>query len=123
MEERLAQQTQKGRFQVRLAALLAGLALLLALAAAWAAALRPLAAALLAAVGVAIGLGGALALGRQLTDLLHGASAADPLVLGGTAGLVFVLALAAAVLGARRRAPHGDLSRSGRPALQGRAAL
>jgi putative ABC transport system permease protein len=123
MEERLSQQTQKGRFQVRLAALLAGLALLLALAAAWASAFRPLAAALLAAVGVALGLGGAIALGRQLTDLLHGAGAADPLVLGGTAGLVFVMALAAAVLGARRRAPHGDLSRSDRPALQGRAAL
>jgi len=123
MEERLGQQTQKGRFQVRLALFLAALSLLLALAAAWAAALRPLAAALLAAVGVALGLGGALALGRRLTDLLHGASAADPLVLGGTAGLVFVLALAAGVLAARRRASQGDLSRPDRPALQGRAAL
>lgn len=123
MEERLDLQTQKGRFQVRLAALLAAFSLLLALAAAWAAGLRASGSLLLAAVGVAAGLGGALALGRRLTDLLHGASATDPLVLGGTAGLVFVLAVAAGVMGARRRSSSGDLSRSDRPALQGRAAL
>jgi putative ABC transport system permease protein len=122
LEERLAKQTQKGRFQVGLAALLAGLALLLAIAAAYGAAAGARGAALLAVLGVALGLGGAFALGRRLADLLYGVSPGDPLILGGTAVLVFVLVLAAGVL-ARGRGSADGISRPDRPALRGRAAL
>jgi putative ABC transport system permease protein len=119
MEERLAKQTQKGRFQAGLAIALAALALALAVTGAAAAAgagSRVRAVALMAAAGVALGLVGTVALGRRLGDLLHGARAGDPLILGAAALLVFLLAVAVSAL-AGRRASGGGISRQDPGAL------
>jgi ABC-type antimicrobial peptide transport system permease subunit len=56
----------------------------------------------LAAIGCAIGLIGALAASRLLKSLLFEVSAFDPLVLALSAILIFLLALLACVLPARR---------------------
>jgi putative ABC transport system permease protein len=61
----------------------------------------------LVAAGVAAGLAGALALSRLLRPALHGVRPADPLALGGAAVLLVAVALAAALLPARR-ATRGD---------------
>ena len=55
-------------------------------------------AAVMAGTGIAIGLAGALALSRLLDSQLFGIKAADPLVLGGAAGVLAVVALLAALL-------------------------
>ena len=121
LEERLDKQTQKGRFQVGLAALFAGLALALAAAGVYGAAGGLRRGALLTAAGVALGLVGVFFLSRRLADLLHGASPNDPWILGGAALLVFLLGLAASA--GSRRNPPGEVPRPDRPALPGRAAL
>lgn len=127
LEERLDGQTRKGRFLVELAVFGAALALLLALAALHGAvaggALGLRAAMVLAGIGVALGVVGTLVLSRRLSGLLDGVDAADPLVLAGTAALVFVLALAASVLAARRGGVGNGVARADRPAFGDRAAL
>ncbi|MGH9731568.1 MAG: ABC transporter permease [Candidatus Acidiferrales bacterium] len=52
--------------------------------------------------GVAIGIGGALGLTRLLGGLLYGVKAADPVILGATAALLTLVALAACYIPARR---------------------
>lgn len=127
LEERLDRQTRTGRFLVELAVFCAALTLLLALATLHGAvagnALGVRAAVLLAGIGAALGVVGTLVLSRRLTDLLYGVDAADPLVLAGTAALVFVLALAASILAARRGSVGNGVSRADRPAFGDRAAL
>lgn len=127
LEERLDKQSRKGRFLVELAVLCAVLTLLPALAALHGAvaggALSVRGGAVLAGLGVALGVVGTFVLSRRLTDLLYGANAADPLILAGTAALVFVLALIASVLAARRRSVGTEVSRADRPAFRDRAAL
>jgi ABC-type lipoprotein release transport system permease subunit len=59
------------------------------------------------AAGVAAGLAGALALSRLLRPALHGVRPADPLSLAAAAVLLVAVALAAALLPARR-ATRGD---------------
>jgi ABC-type antimicrobial peptide transport system permease subunit len=56
----------------------------------------------LAAVGLAVGLALTLALTRVLAAMLHGVSATDPLVLGGTTAALGAAALLASWLPARR---------------------
>jgi len=56
----------------------------------------------LALAGVALGLLGALALGRGMQAILFDTSASDPVVLGGTAVLLGVVALLAGYFPARR---------------------
>ncbi|HEX3986742.1 MAG TPA: ABC transporter permease [Acidobacteriaceae bacterium] len=58
----------------------------------------------LAATGCALGLGGAALASRLLRSFLYGVSPFDPLVMGLAAGAVFVLALLAAAMPARRAA-------------------
>jgi putative ABC transport system permease protein len=58
--------------------------------------------ALLAGAGTVVGLGGALALTRYLETLLYEVSATDPAVLAGSAGMLVLIAMAAAFLPARR---------------------
>ncbi len=58
--------------------------------------------AVLAGAGTVIGLAGALALTRYLQTLLYEVSATDPAVLGASAALLVLVALAAAFLPARR---------------------
>jgi putative ABC transport system permease protein len=127
LEERLDRQTRTGRFLVELAVFCAALTLLLALVAMYGAvadgALGVRAAVLLAGIGAALGVVGTLVLSRRLTDLLYGVDAADPLVLAGTAALVFVLALAASRLAARRGSAGNGVARADRPAFGDRAAL
>jgi hypothetical protein len=128
LRERLERQTRKGRFLVDLAVFSAALALLLAAVSVYGAvaggAARSLRdAALLSGIGVILGVVGIFVLSRRLTGLLHGVSAADPLVLAGMAALVFVLVLAAGVLAARRQDAGEEISRPDRPAFRDRAAL
>lgn len=127
LEERLDRQSRKGRFLVELAVLCAALTLLLALAALHGAvaggALSVRGGAVLAGIGVALGLVATFVLSRRLTELVDGVNVADPLTLAGTAALVFVLALAASVLAARRRGAGTEFSRADRPTLRDRAAL
>jgi predicted permease len=123
LEERLAKQTQKGRFQVGLAALFAALALALAAAGVYGAAAGARRGALLGALGMALGLAGVFLLSRRLADLLHGANPNDLLVLGGTAALVSLLVLVSGLFAASRSRPGDEISRPDRPALRGRAAL
>ena len=52
--------------------------------------------------GVAVGIAGAMALTRLLGDLLYGVQPSDPLVLGGTAAVLVLVAFAACYLPARR---------------------
>ncbi|MDR3699502.1 MAG: ABC transporter permease [Candidatus Sulfopaludibacter sp.] len=52
----------------------------------------------MAAAGIAVGLGGALALSRLVDSQLFGIKAADPVVLGGAAGVLALVALLAAIL-------------------------
>ncbi len=52
----------------------------------------------MAAAGIAIGLGGALALSRLVDSQLFGIKAADPVVLGGAAGVLALVAMLAAIL-------------------------
>ncbi len=52
----------------------------------------------MAAAGIAIGLGGALALSRLVDSQLFGIKAANPVVLGGAAGVLALVALLAAIL-------------------------
>ena len=54
--------------------------------------------------GVATGLPAALVTGRALRALLFGVSETDPIILGGTAVLLGVLGLGAALVPARRAA-------------------
>jgi putative ABC transport system permease protein len=61
----------------------------------------------LVALGVAAGLAGALALSRLLRPALHGVRPTDPVALAGAAALLVAVALAAAILPARR-ATRGD---------------
>jgi hypothetical protein len=127
LEERLAKQTQKGRFLVELAAYFALLALLLATVSVYcavASAARGIRGGMsLAGIGVALGLLGVWVLNDRLVGLLHGASVNDPLILGGISALVLLLALLASALGTRRLSGEGEVSRPDRPVLGGRAAL
>ena len=52
--------------------------------------------------GVAVGIAGAIALTRLLGDLLYGVQPTDPLILGATALLLMIVALAASYFPARR---------------------
>jgi ABC-type lipoprotein release transport system permease subunit len=58
----------------------------------------------LAAIGLVAGMAGALASGRLLAGFLHEVAPADPMILVLTAGLLFVVALVACYLPARRAA-------------------
>ena len=59
-------------------------------------------------IGGAIGTGIALAAGNVLRPLLYGTSPTDPLVLGGVALVLVVVATIACLLPARRGAPAGS---------------
>lgn len=102
---RLDRQTEKARFQIRLASIFAGIALLLALAGVYGAVAGSGAGrgAVLAGIGVGLGLVALFVLRPKLAGLLFGGSAADPMILGGVAVVVLVLALAASSLGSRGR--------------------
>jgi len=63
----------------------------------------------LALVGVVIGVLGALALGRGMRAILFDTSPADPLVLGGAAVLLALIAIAAGYFPARRAAAVSPL--------------
>lgn len=130
MQERLARQTDKVRFQIVLISLFTVLALVLAavgiygvvaysvsqrtreiairmsLGADRGRILRMVVGrgALLAGVGLVLGLAGVLFVGRLLSSLLYGISATDPVILGGTALVLFLVALAANYVPARRAA-------------------
>lgn len=130
MEQRLADQAAKARFQIVLVSLFTLLALLLAsvgiygvVAYSTAQRTREIAirmslgadrgsvlrmvvghGALLAALGLGLGLTAVLLLSRKLVSLLHGVSATDPLILGGTALVLFLVTLAANYIPARRAA-------------------
>ncbi len=128
MQERLAKQTQKARLQVRLAELFAALLLLLAAVGVHSAVaggtVPGVRGALgLAVAGIALGIAGAFVLGRRLSELLYGSSPGDPLILGGAAALILVLALGVSAFAARRRTPRQEMSRPDRPSLRDRAAL
>ena len=60
--------------------------------------------ALLAAAGLGLGLAAVLLLSPRLVSLFHGVSATDPLVLGGTALVLFLVTLVANYIPARRAA-------------------
>ena len=130
MEERLRKQTARARFQIVLVTLFTLMALVLAsigiygvvaystaqrtreiairmsLGADRARVLRMVVGrgAALAAAGLGLGLAAALLMSRRLASLLHGVSATDPLVLGGTALVLFLVTLAANYIPARRAA-------------------
>jgi len=130
MEERLARQTDRSRFQIVLIGLFSILALVLAAIGIYGVVAYGVAqqtaeiavrmslgadrrriqwmvlgrGARLAGIGLALGLLAVLALGRSLSGLLYGTSATDPLVLGATALLLFLVTLAANYLPARRAA-------------------
>ena len=55
-------------------------------------------------IGLPLGLLGAWLAGRAMTGLLFGVAPANPLVLGGTALMLFVVAMAACLLPSRRAA-------------------
>ena len=57
---------------------------------------------ILTMVGLAMGVAGSLGLARFLTTLLFGVSATSPWVFGTVAGALFVVALLASVIPARR---------------------
>jgi ABC-type antimicrobial peptide transport system permease subunit len=59
---------------------------------------------LLAGVGLVIGFVGALALTRVLSTLLFGVGARDPLTIAGVGAILFVVALLASYVPARRAA-------------------
>lgn len=61
----------------------------------------------LVAIGLVLGLGGAILLGRLLSDLIFGTSAVDPLVLGGGSLLLLLVSALACYLPASRAA-HVD---------------
>ena len=130
MEDRLARQTDKARFQIVLVSLFTVLALFLAavgiygvvaygvsqrtreiairmsLGADRGRVLRMVVGrgAVLAGIGLACGLAAVIVLGRMLEELLYGVSAQDPVILGGSALLLFLVALAANYVPARRAA-------------------
>jgi predicted permease len=130
LEERLVQQTDKSRFQILLISLFTVVALVMAavgiygvVAFSVAQRTREIAirmslgadrgrilrmvvgrGALLAGIGLALGLTAILLLSRQLVSLLHETSATDPLVLGGTTLVLFLVTLAANYFPARRAA-------------------
>lgn len=130
MDERLSDQTAKARFQVVLVSLFTLLALVLAavgiygvvaygtaqrtreiairmsLGADRGSVLRMVVGrgAALAAAGLALGLIAVFLMSRKLVSLLHGVSATDPLILGGTALVLFLVTLAANYIPARRAA-------------------
>ena len=130
MEERLGQQTAKARFQIVLVSLFTLMALVLAsvgiygvVAYSTAQRTREIAirmslgadrgrvlrmvvgrGAMLAAVGLGLGLAAVLLMSRKMVSLLHGVSATDPLILGGTALVLFLVILAANYIPARRAA-------------------
>ena len=56
----------------------------------------------MALIGVAIGIAAALGLTRLMANQLFGVSAHDPLTFGGVATLLFIVALAACYVPARR---------------------
>lgn len=130
MQERLVRQTDKARFQVVLVSLFTVLALALSavgiygvvaystlqrtreiairmsLGADRGSVLRMVVGrgAALAGLGLALGLAAVFLVSGNLVSLLYGVSAKDPLVLGGTALLLFVVTLAANYFPARRAA-------------------
>lgn len=130
LEERLSGQAAKARFQVLLVGLFTLMALVLAavgiygvvaystaqrtreiairmsLGADRARVLRMVVGrgAALAAAGLGLGLAAVLLTSRKLVSLLHGVSATDPLILGGTALVLFLVTLAANYFPARRAA-------------------
>lgn len=130
MEERLSKQTAKARFQIVLVSLFTLLALVLAsvgiygvvaysttqrtreiairmsLGADRGRVLRMVVGrgAVLAAAGLMLGLAGVLLMNRKLVSLFHGVSATDPLILGGTTLVLFLVTLAANYIPARRAA-------------------
>jgi putative ABC transport system permease protein len=59
-------------------------------------------AAAMALTGIAVGVAGALLLTRMLNSLLFGTSATDPLIFAVVAGVLLIVALAAAFIPARR---------------------
>lgn len=129
-DERLAHQTEQGRFQVILVSLFTAVALILAtigiygvvsynvaqrtreigirmaLGARRADVVRliVLRGAFLAAIGLAAGLVGVLALNGAMERVLYGAKALDPLLLGGTSALLFAVTVVASYVPARRAA-------------------
>jgi predicted permease len=130
LEERLARQTDKARFQILLISLFTVLALVMAavgiygvVAFSVAQRRREIAirmsmgadrgrilrmvvgrGATLAAIGLGLGLLGLLVLSRQLVRLLAETSATDPAILGGTILVLFLVTLAANYFPARRAA-------------------
>ncbi len=130
LEERLSQQAARARFQIVLVSLFTLIALVLAsvgiygvVAYSTAQRTREIAirmslgadrgkvlrmvvgrGAVLAAAGLLLGLVAVLLTSRTLVSLLHGVSATDPLILGGTALVLFLVALAANYIPARRAA-------------------
>lgn len=130
MEERLSRQTNKARFQILLISLFTVVALVMAavgiygvvafgvaqrtreiairmsLGADRGSILRMVVGrgAVLAGIGLALGMAGVLVLHRQLAGLLGQTSATDPLILGGTTLVLFLVTLAANYVPARRAA-------------------
>jgi putative ABC transport system permease protein len=130
MQERLAKQTDKARFQIVLVSLFTVLALVLAavgiygvvaystvqrtreiairmsLGADRGRVLRMVIGrgALLAGAGLGLGLVAVFLMSRKMVSLLYGVSATDPVILGGTALILFVVTLAANYIPARRAA-------------------
>ena len=136
LEERLARQTDKARFQILLISLFTVLALVMAAVGIYgvvafgvAQRRREIAirmsvgadrrrilgmvvgrGAMLAAIGLALGLLAMLLLSRQLVRLLAETSATDPLILGGTTLVLFLVTLAANYFPARRAAKLDPVS-------------
>jgi putative ABC transport system permease protein len=130
MEERLAYQTSRARFLVLLISIFAGLSLVLALVGIYGvtsysvsqrtreiairmslgAARRSILemivrrGAVLAVIGLALGLVAVFSLGWYLAPLLYQTKTTDPLILGGTSLVLFVVMLVANFLPARRAA-------------------
>jgi predicted permease len=130
LEERLARQTDKARFQILLISLFTVLALVMAAVGIYGVVAFSVAqrgreiairmsmgadrgrilrmvvgrGALLAGIGLGLGLLAVLALSGQLARLLAGTSATDPAVLGGTTLVLFLVTLAANYFPARRAA-------------------
>lgn len=135
MESRLARQTDKARFQIVLISLFTLLALVLAAVGIYGVVaysvtqrtreiairmsigadrsriLRTVVGrgAVLAGIGLVFGLGAILLLGRLLVSLLYETSATDPVILGGTSLMLFLVALAANYFPARRAAKQEPL--------------